>query len=251
MKKENEAKLTDLPAAPSEKGPFLPIIYEDQNILILDKRSGTPSAPLSHLETETAVGSALAHFPGLAGVGDQPLEPGLVHRLDTGTSGALVFAKNQTEFRRLKQIWKDRKIEKIYRAISVRDEPLPKLPARLDFPLAHHAKSKKRMITLHDPKIKHYRGRPIPAVTRILSGFQIESNSFYDLTVQIETGVMHQIRCHLDTWGAPIWGDPIYGKKIPHPPTERMWLHAWQLKFQLASGQSLEVEAPLPSTWPK
>ena len=240
-------------AAASIRGSFLPILYEDATLLILNKSSGTPSAPQSAEETETAVGSALAAFPRIQDVGDQLLEPGLVHRLDTGTSGALVFAKTQAEFLRLKELWKKRQIEKIYRAICL-GSPSHDLPLRLDFPLAHHSKSKKRMIALTDPKMSHYRGHPIPAITHILSGFKFElrnnSESLVDLTVQIETGVMHQIRCHLEAWGAPIWGDPIYGKKLDPSPAERLWLHAWKLKIPLPTGQWIEIEAPLPADWP-
>jgi 23S rRNA pseudouridine1911/1915/1917 synthase len=237
----------------SKNGSFLSILYQDQDLLILDKKSGIPSAPHSPSETETAVGSASALFPQLLGVGDHPLEPGLIHRLDTGTSGALVFAKNQTEFKRLKWIWKNRQIEKTYRAIVIQNKVLP-LPLKIDFQLAHHSKSNKKMIALTDSKMIHYRGQPIPARTHVLSSVRIQalckSDSLADLTLQIETGVMHQIRCHLQACDMPIWGDPIYGAKH-HPETaERMWLHAWKLKFPLQSGQTLEIEAPLPFNWP-
>ncbi len=231
----------------------LRVLYEDSELLILNKRSGVPSAPHSPDETGTAVEAALHLCPSLIGVGEKNLEPGLVHRLDTGTSGVLVFAKTQAEFQRLKQIWKDRRVEKIYRAMTMRDSPLPSLPAQIDYPLAHDAKSKKKMIALLNPKWRHYRGKPIPALTRILNGFKLGSSELFDLTVQIETGVMHQIRCHLDAWGAPIWGDPIYGKTKPNPikaPAERLWLHAWKLGFHAAAGHWLEVEAPLPENWP-
>ncbi len=241
--------LTPTPQA-STQGSFLKILYEDAQLLVLHKTSGVPSAPQTSAQTETAVGSALTYFPPLFGVGDQPLEPGLVHRLDTGTSGALVFAKTQSEFDRLKTLWKKREVVKIYRAISTLEHPL-QLPLQVETPLAHHAKSKKRMIALNHSKMIHFRGKPIPALTRVLEGFALPTSPLFDLTVEIETGVMHQIRCHLESIGAPIWGDPIYGRKNFALPAERLWLHAWKLAFPLKSGSPLEIEAPLPPHWPK
>src|ERR671925_567284 len=85
----------------SKRGPFLPMIYEDETLLVIHKASGVPSVPHDEDETETAVGAALAHTSALIGIGNRPLEPGLLHRLDTGTSGLLVFAKSQAEFTRL------------------------------------------------------------------------------------------------------------------------------------------------------
>src|SRR5690606_29289920 len=85
-------------ALPSPEGSFITVIYEDEDLLVLNKPSGIPSVPHSAVETKTAVGSALAHYPRLAGVGTRPLEPGLLHRLDTGTSGCLAFAKNAAAF---------------------------------------------------------------------------------------------------------------------------------------------------------
>lgn len=241
------------------------ILYEDRTLLILNKPSGTPSAPINELETETAVHLALNYFPQLQGVGDKPLEPGLVHRLDTGTSGALVFAKTQAEFQRLKQLWRERKVTKIYRAVAhpAEDTPSPvlkRLPLRVDFPLAHHAKSKKKMIALTQPSMRHFRGRPIPAVTHVLESFPLQQKAIspelapglLDLTIEIETGVMHQIRCHLQALGMPIWGDPVYERASAAPLVRatRLWLHAWKIGIPSASGELLQIEAPLPEDWP-
>ncbi len=104
-------------AVPSTQGSFIPIVYEDNTLLILNKGNEIPSIPHHSKETQTAVNSALARCPEIAYVGRNSLEPGILHRLDTATSGLLVFAKTQEEFTRLQSLWKNRQIEKIYRAV--------------------------------------------------------------------------------------------------------------------------------------
>ncbi len=241
----SEIAFADPKAMPSPRGCFLPIMYEDRDLLILHKKSGTPSLPLSPHETETAVNAALAHAPEIAGVGRGGLEPGLLHRLDTGTSGLLVFAKTMAEYKRLRTLWKNGKVEKRYRAIVTVQEgaqTLDDLPMTLTFPLAHDRKSSKKMVAyLASSKI---RGKPLPAETIILKAKELSPprRGHLDLEIQIHTGVMHQIRCHLSTIGWPIVGDPIYGGS----PADRLWLHAWKLKIPLRSGTVLSLEAQLP-----
>jgi 23S rRNA pseudouridine1911/1915/1917 synthase len=227
---------------------FLPVIYEDEEILVLHKKSGVPSLPQNPMETGTAVESALAHFPRLAGIGKTPLECGLVHRLDTETSGILVFAKDQEEWLRLRKLWKLRQVKKIYRARVVLLAPLPKTPFLINLPLAHDAKSSKKMIALKIPlspfQLKFIRGKPLPAITRILS-----CQPSGDFEIEIETGVMHQIRCHLSSQGWPLLGDRIYYPAAKHEPDSSFLLHAWKLKFALKTGVVLSLEASLPPQW--
>lgn len=228
------------------------IVYEDEVLLVLHKPSGMPSVPHSSAETETAVGFALARVPGISAIGprgaESGLEPGILHRLDTGTSGLLVFAKTQPEFDRLRALWKGGKIRKTYRALSRPDAiqaptPLPPRGLLIDVPLAHDTKSDKRMIVVR-PGDRHFRGEPLPARTRILD---IQGDGPVDFFVEIETGVMHQIRCHLASIGWPIQGDPVYGGV----PSRRLGLHAWRLALPHASGTELVLESRLPESWPK
>ncbi|MEO7161306.1 MAG: RluA family pseudouridine synthase [Bdellovibrionia bacterium] len=233
------------------------IAYEDDHLLVLNKDSGTPSVPHNPSETETAVGLALAHYPALANIGRNVLEPGLLHRLDTGTSGLLVFAKSQTEFERLSAAWKKREVEKVYRAwVSPTTPHSPdttlQLPLRIDTPLAHDAKSARRMVACRESSRTAIRGKPLPAVTHLISLHSKISCSpplsdiyISDLEIRIETGVMHQIRCHLASLDYPIVGDPIYkGLKSP-----RLWLHAWRLSLSTSDGKILNLEADLPTNW--
>jgi 23S rRNA pseudouridine1911/1915/1917 synthase len=244
-------ELTPPVAAQSQTGSFLPIIYEDEDLFVLHKTSGIPSVPHTPLETQTAVGSALAHFPELSQVGQKGLEPGLLHRLDTETSGLLVFAKHTREYDRLRDVWKKRSIKKIYRAIVHLSSPMKKIPFTLDAPLGHSLKSKKKMIALSHQSHHKIRGKPLSAITHLLSAQTLREQpgrvSLADVEVEIETGVMHQIRCHLSSQGWPILGDRVY----QGPPSDRLWLHAWKLEFPLESSQTLSLEAKLPDHWPR
>jgi 23S rRNA pseudouridine1911/1915/1917 synthase len=273
---EYEIQLRELPAdafrqaraSASLHPDQINIVYEDPELLVLNKASGTPSHPHDSNETDTAVGLALAHCPQLADIGRNALEPGLLHRLDTGTSGLLVFAKSQTEFERLSAAWKKRDIEKVYRAwvshsanhsrpdliaSSAPQSVFPlKLPLKIDTPLAHDAKSSKRMVAWRDSSRSAIRGKPLPAVTHLISlhaktqlTYLHPEISISDLEIRIETGVMHQIRCHLASLDYPIVGDPIY-KGLASP---RLWLHAWRLTLPTFDGKIIALEAELPANW--
>ncbi|MCM2279231.1 MAG: RluA family pseudouridine synthase [Oligoflexia bacterium] len=237
-------------ARPSVQGSFLRVAHEDERLLILDKTSGTPSVPHAPEETETAVGAALAHAPGLKGVGRGGLEPGLLHRLDTGTSGLLAFAKSQAEFERLRALWSGGEVRKTYRAVAQAGpsaRPL-RAPLELRLELAHDPDSAKRMVALAPGRKLRHRGKPLPTLTRIQKIREL-SETLLDLEIEIQTGVMHQIRCTLASLGWPILGDPIY-RGAPAP---RLWLHAWKLELPCEKeegGTRLLVESPLPKDWP-
>lgn len=248
-----EASTSVSHALPSARGSFLPILYEDHDLLVIHKESGIPSVPLEPTETETAVGSALAHTPTLRGVGSKPLEPGLLHRLDTGTSGCLAFAKNADAHRRLWESWRTGEVRKLYRAITSSKDAPKTFPFEITTPLGHDSKSKKRMLAITDLKrdLRRIRGKPLDARTRILSALPL-SGGRLDLTIEIHTGVMHQIRAHLSSLGIGILGDPIYGAQHDKSSEPRLWLHAWRLEVPRPGGEDpLEIEAPLPENWPK
>lgn len=237
-------------ARPSRQGPFLKVIHEDRDLLVLDKLSGVPSVPHSSEETETAVGAALAYDPALSGVGRGELEPGILHRLDTGTSGLLAFARNEAAYLRLHEAWKSGRVRKIYRAIvSPEDADVEALrvPRELALTLAHDAKSSKRMRVIESgvtPK-NRYRSKPLSTRTR-LAKIHSRRDALLDLEIEIHTGVMHQIRCTLAHLGFPVLGDPVY----KGGESARLWLHAWKLELPATDGSALRLEAPLPSDWP-
>lgn len=233
-------------ASPSRKGPFLPVVFEDDELLVLHKSSGTPSVPHSAAETETAVGAALAHFPGLVGIGRGGLEPGILHRLDTSTSGLLAFAKTPESYDFFHALWAERKIRKFYRALSV---PSPKYrdegPRAIATKLAHDAQSLKKMrVVLSKDDERRIRGKPLEALTRLLETSR--QGDWIEARVEIETGVMHQIRAHLASVGLPLLGDTLYGGA----PSPRIWLHAERLELPLPNGAKLVIRAALPEGWP-
>jgi 23S rRNA pseudouridine1911/1915/1917 synthase len=243
-------------ASPAAEDFQLPIVFEDEDLLVLYKNSGIPSAPQHSQETQTAVNFVIRKFPSLAEMGAEisaktgrnPLESTLLHRLDTGTSGLLVFAKTQAEYERLHLAWKKREVKKTYRALVCNSGKLPQdFPYLIDFPMGHDKKSSKRMIAITNPHhLSLIRGKALPATTKILKIREIpQEKEILDFEVQIDTGVMHQIRCHLSHLGFPILGDSIYRGR----PSTRLWLHAWRLEIPHRTGHPLLLEAALPEGW--
>lgn len=240
------------------------VLFEDEYLLVLHKPSGMPSAPIRESDQNTAAHWAMTYSPDIQKVqrpgiaaSQAEREGGLLHRLDTGTSGVLVFAKTQAEMERLLPLWKTPAVEKVYRALVTLKGPdfeAPtdlSLPFRIDWPLAHHPKSKKRMITLkseHAIESYQYRGAPQKALTwidEVRALAHPDGLSAWDLTIRIQTGVLHQIRCHLNALNLPILGDPIYQGL----PSQRLWLHAWRIQIPGNHEKALSFEAPLPDTW--
>jgi len=231
-----EAVAREFVAQPSPGGSFIPVVYEDDDILVLDKPPGVASVPHSGLETGTAVNSALAHCPALPQVRNSPLEPGLVHRLDTATGGLLLFAKNRREYLRLKKLWKTGAVIKMYRARVA----APPGQGLIEIPLGHARRSSGRMIAIRTPAdSKRIRGKALPARTEILE-VKAEAGDRYRLLVRLHTGVMHQIRCHLAAIGSPILGDELYGG----PRAPGLELKACRLSIPLRDGSRLELTVP-------
>ncbi len=238
---------------------YVPILYEDSELLVLNKPEGIPSAPVRPMESGTALAAALSHAPMISQVpGLSEREPGLLHRLDTRTSGCLALAKTPESFARLREAWKAGHVRKTYRAVVRLADPsaydrIERVSygreLLIDAPLAHDSKSKKRMIALtrgtHDDyrQERQMRGKPLAARTWIRGARELSAGR-WDLTVEIETGVMHQIRCHLASIGLPIEGDRIYGN-APQAAS-RMMLHSWKLEIPTARGARILVESTLP-----
>jgi 23S rRNA-/tRNA-specific pseudouridylate synthase len=238
-------------ARASERGSFLPVVYEDEALLVLNKLSGVPSVPLDASETETAVGSALARDPSLHQAGRGGLEPGLLHRLDTGTSGLLVFARTPGSYEFFREAWKNRQVAKTYRAIAPALSRRPKArsgePLTFRLSLVHDARSSKRMAVLTESlRPSLYRGKPLETVTHIVQQRACSLAGLTDFEIQIETGIMHQIRCTLAHLGSPILGDSVYGGLA----APRLLLHAWKLTLPLPQGGELNLESALPLDWP-
>ncbi|MBU6375747.1 MAG: RluA family pseudouridine synthase [Bdellovibrionales bacterium] len=226
------------------------ILFEDQNLLVFSKPPGMPSTIHRGQISGTAVHQALEHLDSLGSLGNG--EAGLLHRLDTATSGVLAFAKTEAAYLHYRGVWKT-EVRKIYRAICPAGHSaqgisqVSSLPADIHLEIAHDAKSAKRMRVL-DPslelpmkeQLRRCRAKPRPAHTRILS-IKTCTLGQRDLELEIFTGVMHQIRVHLAHFGMPIAGDRLYHGA----ESSRLWLHAWRLWI---GGRW--IEAPIPSEWP-
>lgn len=237
-----------MPCPPTSATPS--ILFEDELLLVLDKPAGLPCLPgtgisISVLDWIRTERPALLELPGPRA--ETPSEAGMLHRLDNGTSGTLAFAKTAAEYTRLRALWNSGEIRKTYLALSQPADTAPALAAladmRIQNPIGHSAKSGKRMIVLDParPQLeRQIRGEPQTADTRILSAQKF--GNARELTVEIRTGVRHQIRAHLASIGHPLLGDEIYGGA----PYDRPGLHAWRLDLPRASGERLKVESPRP-----
>lgn len=204
----------------------LSILYEDNAVIAVDKPSGMPVHPLLADETGTLANALLAHHPDLADVGDDPLFPAFVHRLDTETSGVVLAAKNNPSYENLRAQFKTKTIGKTYLAL-VHGQVIRN--GRIDNYLSHHSSDRRKMMVEKDPH--HPRGiHPLRAITSYSVRKQFEAYTL--LEVGIATGITHQIRCQLAHLGHPVAGDRTYGRWSFRPDEpERLFLHAAAIRF--------------------
>jgi len=224
------------------------ILFEDQFVLAVNKPSGVPSNHLSESSVDTP--SVEKQISAMYA----PNQTHLLHRLDVGTSGVLLFARDLETYSRIRDLFRLKQMKKRYWAWSEKKLET-ELPLEITRSLAHHPKSKKRMILVDPIKMASrpqtfYRGNPFPAHTKILAmtPTSFEGSSVYRYDVEITTGVTHQIRVHLQHLGIPLIGDPIYGdqarENIENQKT-RLGLHAHKIEFQL-NDYLYQIEAPAP-----
>jgi len=227
-----EVTLTDEDPRPVPQ-PELPlsVIHLDPQLVAVDKPAGVPSHPLQPGERGTVVNALVARHPECAEASADPREGGLVHRLDTLTSGVLLAARTAEAWRALREAFSGRQVDKRYLAVvtgPVADE------GEIDLPLRHRGD--------HVEPAMAGGGREALTDFRVLS----RAGDASLLEVRIHTGVLHQIRAHLAAIGAPVLGDTDYGGR-PLPGLDRFFLHAARLGFSHpASGSRLEITAPLP-----
>jgi 23S rRNA pseudouridine1911/1915/1917 synthase len=213
-------------------------VYADHAVVVVEKPGGMPGHALDPRERGTAAAFLLASYPELADVGD-PLAPGLVHRLDTGTSGLLVAARSVEAHARLRAALRARTVEKRYLAVVVGDASA--LAAqRLAAPLAHDPHDRRRMVAATPGR------RAWPAETSIhLVGATAERSL---VAATIRTGVTHQVRVHLALAGHPVLGDPLYGGPDAGLAPNRHALHACRITFPHPDGgHTLNVTSALPA----
>ena len=214
----------------------LDIVFEDENVLVVNKPAGMVVHPGAGRESGTLVQAALAHAPQMAGIGGE-LRPGIVHRLDKQTSGLILLAKHDNAHRWLQNQFKARQVQKFYIALVDGAPPTPY--GRIEAPIGRDPSHRKRMAVLPPGK-----GREAISEYRTLEKFSKHTL----LEVHPITGRTHQIRLHLAFLGCPVVGDTTYGRKTPSLPLERHFLHAARLIITLpGERQARTFEARLPA----
>ena len=229
-----------VPAVPKPEDIPLDIVFEDEDMVVVNKRPGMVVHPAPGHFTGTLVNALLHHCPNLSGIGGVA-RPGIVHRLDQDTSGLIVVAKSQAAMDGLVQAFSShRNIEKTYLAIC---HGRPRLDAgRIENLIGRHPVDRKRMA------IVEKNGKVAVTNWRVFECSRQQSTA---VECKIETGRTHQIRVHMASLGCPVIGDKVYGKpaldKKLDPVPARQMLHAWKLKlWHPVKKVEVAFEAPLP-----
>jgi 23S rRNA pseudouridine1911/1915/1917 synthase len=210
----------------------LDILYEDDDVLVIDKPVGMVVHPAAGHRAGTLVNALLARYPSLA-VGDEE-RPGIVHRLDRDTSGLMVVAKTTEALEHLRRQFNGRHVQKTYLAL-VYGHP-PAAEGIVEAPLGRDPIHRQRMAVVPG-------GRTARTRYRCLA----QPGDFSLLSVQLETGRTHQIRVHLAWLGIPVVGDRVYGRRRSPAGVRRQLLHAWRLCVERPGGRgTLEVTTPPP-----
>ncbi len=215
----------------------LQILFEDDAIVVVDKPAGLVVHPAPGHPSGTLVNALLHHCGDLAGIGGV-LRPGIVHRLDRGTSGVLVVAKHDAAHRHLAEQFATHSIERVYTTLV---RGLPRADSgRIERPIGRHPRDRKRM------SVQTRKGRPSITSWRVRRRFRAAQTS--ELEIRPETGRTHQIRVHLASVGLPVVGDPVYGRARGRAAElGRPALHAARLGFEHPDdGRRLVFDAPLP-----
>jgi 23S rRNA pseudouridine1911/1915/1917 synthase len=228
-------------AAPAAEEIPLDVLFQDSDLIVINKPAGMVVHPGAGHEAGTLVNALLHHVTDLSGIGGE-LRPGIVHRLDKGTSGVMVVAKNDAAHQELARQFHDREVEKHYVALAW---GLVHQRKRIDLPIGRDP--------IHRDKISTRARRARSAVTRVIWARHVPGVSLLRLAIQ--TGRTHQIRVHLNAIGHPIVGDALYGgihRRVPQAlrvlqRLTRPFLHAERLGFaHPRTGEPLAFNAPLP-----
>jgi 23S rRNA pseudouridine1911/1915/1917 synthase len=231
---ELEVPATEKIEAEAEAIP-LQILFEDDDLLVIDKAAGMVVHPGAGNQEHTLVNALLSHCAVLSGIGGKE-RPGIVHRLDKETSGCLVVAKNDTTHRELSRQFAARTVKKTYLALVA--GRLRNTSGSIDAPIARHPVHRQRMSIARSA-----RGRSALTEYRVVRGGAEMSL----VECELHSGRTHQIRVHLHHLGHPIMGDKVYAAKLAKEFPRQM-LHAWRLGFNHPrTNEWMLLEAPLPA----
>ncbi|CAN5322714.1 RluA family pseudouridine synthase [soil metagenome] len=228
------------PVASDARPQDLPIrlLYEDDDLAVIDKGSGMVVHPASGNLDGTLVNALLHRFGALSEIGGV-VRPGIVHRLDKDTSGCLVVARNDFTHEHLSSQFSARTVSKQYLAVVA---GIPDTASgTIETNIARNPQNRQKMAVVNPPAGK-------VAVTKFRVAGTLQKSAL--VVCDLLTGRTHQIRVHLKHLGHPILGDPIYAKGITKHPVGRLMLHAWKLAFEHPrTGQRLTLEAPPPDAF--
>jgi len=226
----------DISIPPDSPGPLSPediplkIVYEDADLLVVDKPAGLAVHPAPGHPSHTLVNAVLGYLPALAG--DDFIRPGIVHRLDKNTSGLIIVAKNRAAHENLSDQFKARSVSKSY-IVLVKGRLVPESGV-IEAAIGRDPRNRQRMAVVA-------KGREARTEYRVLK--YLKDHTL--LEIRPRTGRTHQIRVHLAAIGFPVVGDAAYGVASPH--LSRQFLHASRLGFNLPStGKYVEFTSPLP-----
>ena len=212
----------------------LRIVYEDTDLVVIDKPAGVAAHPSVGWTGPTVVGALLAKGVRISTSGAAERQ-GIVQRLDVGTSGLMMVAKTEVAYSRLKQAFRDRAVHKVYHAV-IQGHPDP-FEGTIDAPIGRHPKAEFKFAVMNEgkPSVTHY---------KLLEAFASASL----IEVILETGRTHQIRVHFSAFKHPLLGDTMYGADptlASRMNLERQWLHAVRLSFMHpTSGEQVSFESP-------
>ncbi len=234
------------------KIPKIEILYEDEDIAVINKPAGIAVHPDGKTEQKTLVDWIKKKFPETVGVGENILtdedeeidRPGIVHRLDKETSGALIIAKNVWSFEFLKDQFQNRKISKMYVAFA--DGEIKTERGVIRKAIGRSRDDARKRSVKPDGVMK-----PAETIFRVVKSVGFGSGKATLLVLWPKTGRTHQIRVHLKSIRHPIIADFLYGKAQNSLEFKRLALHAREINFETLSGKKVSVLAPFPQDFKK
>lgn len=241
---EADIKPLEMVSLAPDKTIPLDIVYEDDDLLVINKRAGIAVHAGVGRTKNNLVNALIAHYPKIKKVGDAPdIRPGIVHRLDKDVSGLMVVAKNDKSFEYLKSLFKERKIEKNYLALAW--GKFKNSEGKVDYPIAMNPRDPCKMIAVQN-KNKELLNRAKATLTEYKVIKQFDNTAY--IKVYLRTGRRHQIRVHFKSISHPLVNDHFYGyRKQRFLGSGRLFLHASKLSFTSPQDKKLSFTSKLPN----